>query len=75
MIRSYEIGDELAWVQTSAMMALHANIHRGKNSKSYEWTDFSPYAAEKKRATPPPTITPKLEGLFSRMGKQMKNGK
>lgn len=75
MLRTYELGDELAWVRTGAMMALHANINRGKNTRPYEWSDFSPYAVQKKRAAPPPTITPQLEGLFSKMGKTMKNGK
>jgi len=75
MLRAYEHADELAWIRTSSMMALQANINRGKNTRPYEWTDFSPYAAERKRLQPPPTITPKLHDLFGRMGKTMAHGK
>jgi len=34
MLRTYEHSDELAWMRTSAMMAMQANIHRGKNSRA-----------------------------------------
>jgi hypothetical protein len=74
MLRTYEHSDELAWMRTSAMMAMQANINRGKNSRPYDWNDFNPYASQRRRATPPPKITPKMADLFGRMGKTMKHG-
>ena len=51
---------ERSWERTSSIMALVANVNRGKNSKSYKPADFNPYA--KQRAPDLPS-TEQLEYL------------
>jgi len=76
MLRSYEFQDELQWMHTSAMMSMWANLHRQKNAKAYEWSDFNPYHTSKKRAKPAKPITPKHENLFAAMAAKLNsNGK
>jgi hypothetical protein len=47
---------EFEWQQTASMMALHANMNRGKGKPPISPDTFNPYAAErqkaKKRLTP-----------------------
>lgn len=43
IIRRRDIADELRWVHTGHLMALTANMNRGKGGKVYTWRDFSPY--------------------------------
>jgi site-specific recombinase XerD len=50
MLRAYEFQDEVQWMHTSALMALTANINRGKNARPFEWNDFNPYAKAKAKA-------------------------
>ena len=44
--------DERAWLHTSSLMALHANLNRDSKRKPQPYTaqDFNPYGAKKKKA-------------------------
>ena len=70
LLRSYEFRDELQWMHTSAVMAMLANIHRAKNSRAYEWTDFNPYASSRKKSAAP-KITAKHTQLFDKMSQAL----
>ena len=40
-----------AWNHTAAVMALLANIHRGKGRSAYSPNDFNPFAPKKIKGT------------------------
>lgn len=46
VIRRRDIADELQWIHTGHVLALLANINRGKGGKTYSWQEFSPYDHE-----------------------------
>ena len=70
LLRSYEFRDELHWMHTSAVLAMLANVNRGKNSRPYEWSDFNPYASSRKKSTSP-KITAKHTQLFDKMSQAL----
>jgi hypothetical protein len=70
LLRSYEFRDELQWMHTSAVLAMLANVNRGKNSRPYEWSDFNPYASSRKKSTSP-KITAKHTQLFDKMSQAL----
>ena len=70
LLRSYEFRDELQWMHTSAVLAMLANVNRGKNSRPYEWSDFNPYASSRKKSTSP-KITAKHTHLFDKMSQAL----
>jgi hypothetical protein len=70
LLRSYEFRDELQWMHTSAVMAMLANIHRAKNARAYEWTDFNPYSSSRKKSAAP-KITAKHTQLFDKMSQAL----
>ncbi len=70
LLRSYEFRDELQWMHTSAVLAMLANVNRGKNSRPYEWSDFNPYESSRKKSTSP-KITAKHTQLFDKMSQAL----
>jgi hypothetical protein len=71
MIRAYEFQDEVQWMHTSALMALTANINRGKNARPFEWNDFNPYAKAKAKVKAAPKLGKKHHDLFAKMTQKL----
>lgn len=73
-LQSQEQEDELRWIHTSHLLAQQHNIHRGKQSKAVEWSDYHPYQQQRKKHTPAPEFTERDNSLFRKMANLMAHG-
>lgn len=61
ILRRSEHQDRAAWIHTGQMLAMTANVNRGRNSKSYSWTDFVPYDYTPPAEAPEPVTAENFE--------------
>jgi len=71
-----ELLDKMMWMHTSHIMALHANINKGKQGKTLSWEDFNPYEYQRIKNTKPAELDSVTRAKFDKMTKALnRNGK